>query len=211
MRAIRTVAFVDGFNLYHAVRDLGRSELKWLDLRRLLLAFAPAPQYDLDRVLYFTAFATWKKAEWARHRAYVEALRASGVEVVLSVFKQKPRRCPSCGFSWNSHEEKETDVSIACQLVDLAYRGGYDRALVVSGDSDLTPAVALVRARFPTKQVKILTPPGRPSTGGLVKASGQPASKIRRIHVERSLLPRQVLDTAGTVVAVRPVEYDPAP
>jgi hypothetical protein len=32
LAAIRVAAFVDGFNPYHALRDLGRDHLKWLNL-----------------------------------------------------------------------------------------------------------------------------------------------------------------------------------
>ena len=116
----KTIGFVDGFNLYHAISDLSRDHLKWLDLRALLEHFAPTPQYQLIRVLYFSAHATWRKGAWARHRQYVSALEASGVEVVLAKFKKKHRACRTCGSSWVTHEEKETDVSIGAHLVDLA-------------------------------------------------------------------------------------------
>lgn len=211
MAPIRTVAFVDGFNLYHAIRDLGREELKWVNLRAMLRDFALPPRYDLTRVLYFTAHAKWLPGAWARHRQYVSALKASGVEVHLASFKKKQRGCNSCGQTWTGHEEKETDVNIGCHLLDLAYQGEFDRALLVSGDSDLTPAVRLVRARFPAKEIKIIGPPGRPAAGGLVKATGLPASKIKLVHVERSLLPARITDKHGRVVATRPPEYDPAP
>jgi hypothetical protein len=41
---MRVSAFIDGFNLYHALDSTGKHHLKWLDLRALCLAFAPAPQ-----------------------------------------------------------------------------------------------------------------------------------------------------------------------
>ena len=52
---IPTVAFIDGLNLYHAIRDLGVPALKWLNVRALVEKFAPANQYSLNRILYVTA------------------------------------------------------------------------------------------------------------------------------------------------------------
>jgi len=205
----RVVAFVDGFNLYHAIDDLGQEHLKWVDLRTLALEFAPAPHDSLERVLYFTAYATWLKPAWARHRAYTSALRASGVEVMLSKFKKKQRRCALCQRYYRGHEEKETDVSIGVHLLDLAHRDEYDRALLVSGDSDLCPAVKLVRERYPEKEIVVLTPPGRRTTKGLADATGIRATRMKSLHVERSLLPETVFDADGNAVAVRPAKYDP--
>lgn len=207
---IRTIAFVDGFNLYHALRDLGENHLKWLDLRRLLANFAPAPQYELTRILYFSAFATWIPEAYARHRAYVAALEATGVEVVLGKFKKKQRSCKRCGAEWEGHEEKETDVNLALMLLELAFAGEFDRALVLSADSDLTPAVRAVRRLFPDKQVRILTPPGRFTPVDLREAAGHEGARIADIHVRRSLLGAEVRDGATSrVVAHRPTAYDP--
>lgn len=36
----RFIAYVDGFNLYHAIDDLRRPELKWLDLQGLCRGIA---------------------------------------------------------------------------------------------------------------------------------------------------------------------------
>lgn len=208
--AIRTVAFVDGFNLYHALRGLGENHLKWLDLRRLLLHFTPAPQLELSRVLYFSAYATWLPEAYARHRAYVAALEATAVEVVLGKFKVKERSCKYCQRSWTGHEEKETDVNVALHLLEQAYSDAFDRAFLVSADSDLAPAVRAVRRLFPEKEVRILTPPGRSTPGDLRKASGHPATRIKEIHIRRSLLRSEQRDLPGKrVLATRPLGYAP--
>ena len=208
----RVVAFVDGFNLYHAIHDLGRPHLKWVDLRRLVEAFAPRPQYVLTRVTYCSAFATWRPDAYRRHRTYVRALDATGVVTLMGKFKEKERRCRACGASWKDHEEKETDVNLALQLLDGAHRDLFDRALLISGDSDLAPAVRMVKALYPSKEVRILMPPGRPYSMDLVNAAG-PLSKARRIerlHLERALLPEEIVEPlTGKIVARRPTEYRP--
>lgn len=206
---MRVTGFVDGFNLYHSVKDSGHSHLKWLDLWKLCEMFAPAPQYELTGVLYFTAYATHRPNAVKRHRVYVEALRAVGVQPVIGHFKRKQAGCRSCGSTWPRHEEKETDVNLALRLFERAYADSYDMALLITADSDIVPAVRMTLASFPAKTIRVLTPLDRPHGRELLQASGQKARKIRRPHLEQSLLPERVADSSGQVVAIRPSEYDP--
>ena len=210
-RYMRVNAYIDGFNLYHALEDLKKHHLKWVDLRALCEVFAPKPDHDLISVYYFSAFATWIPDAFARHRAFVRALEARGVEPVLGRFKEKDRSCRRCGSSWKDHEEKQTDVSIALYLLRDAYEDRYDRALLISGDSDLAPAVRAVKSRFAHKEIRVIAPLGRPFSMDLVTAAGATteARKMKLIHLERALLGREVRDQAGTVVATRPAKYDP--
>lgn len=208
---MRVTAFVDGFNLYHAVDDTGLEHLKWLDLWALGRVFAPAPQYELTDVFYFSAYATWRASAYARRRAYVAALEAVGVTPVLGAFKAKTRRCHVCFAEWTAHEEKETDVNIALAMLDGAFRDRYDRALLFTGDSDLAPAVRLVLRDFPDKHVRIITPSRRAYPFDLVQAAGgiATAKRLKRIHLERCLLPEVVIDSSGAIVARRPAKYAP--
>lgn len=210
-KPMRVSAFIDGFNLYHALDGPGRHHLKWLDLRRLCLEFVPPPQQTLGSVYYFSAYATWRPDAYARHRAFVAALEASGVEPVMGVFKPKDRACRACGSAWIDHEEKETDVNIALHLLRDAQLDRFDRALIISGDSDLAPAVRMILALFPGKSVRILAPYGRAYSMDLVNAAGglPNARKMKLIHVERSLLPEQVVAPDGRVICSRPAKYHP--
>lgn len=211
---LRTLAFVDGFNLYHAIDNRVRTEpklnhLKWLDLWALCETFAPAPYYSLDRVFYFSAFATWMKGPFHRHQAYTSALRATGVETVMGCFKEKDRKCKSCGDEWVAHEEKESDVALGAHVVFHAFENSYDQALVVSADSDLAPVVRLVRRRFPDKKIKVLVPPDLKGGNELWGAAGgkKNCRKIGWVHIERCQLPDSIRNEAGLTAAVRPREY----
>jgi len=208
---MRVSAFVDGFNLYHALDGTRRHYLKWLDLRRLCLEFAPPPGQLLGNVYYFSAFATWRPDAYARHRAFVAALTARGVRPVMGVFKAKERACRRCGSAWEDHEEKETDVNIALYLLRDAQMDRFDRALIISGDSDLAPAVRMVMELYPRKTIRILAPYGRDYSMDLVKAAGGliNARRMKLVHVERSLLPERVLAPDGSVAALRPAKYAP--
>lgn len=208
---IRVSAFIDGFNFYHAIDDLGAHHLKWVDLWALCRQYAPSPDLELTQVFYFSAFATWRPNAYKRHREYVKALRSVGVTPVMGKFKAKDRQCRKCGQRWVHHEEKETDVNIALYLLSEATKDTYDRALLVSGDSDLGPAIRMVRSQFPDKQLRILAPLGRGYSMDLFNAAGgkQHCRQLRDVHVERALFPKEVLDANGKILAVRPAKYEP--
>lgn len=55
-------------------------------------------------------------------------------------------------------EEKRTDVNIALEMVQDAYEDRADIFVVVSGDSDLVPAIDVVKTKFPQKQVIVYVP-----------------------------------------------------
>lgn len=140
---MRLTAFIDGFNLYHAIDATGRHHLKWLDLRKLCREFAPSPGQQLTTVYYFSAYATWRPDAYARHRSFVAALEATSVVPVMGVFKAKDRSCRRCGSAWIDHTDQ--------------------------------------------------------------------ARRMKDVHVERSLLPELVVDSAGRSVARRPEKYAPPP
>ncbi len=209
---MRVSSYIDGFNLYHAIDELGRHDLKWLNLWQLCLMFAPRPDHELVAVDYFSAFATWRADAFARHRAFVKALETVGVSAVLGRFKEKDRHCHSCQHAWKDHEEKETDVNIGIRLVQDAYENRFDRALLLTGDSDLTPAVKMIKARFPHKDIRVIAPIGRPFSMELVAAAGQTsdARRLRLVHLEKSLFPAEVCDADGSVVATRSEKHEPS-
>ena len=100
-----------------------------MNLFQLVRGFAAQPYQRVVRVFYFSAYATWIPAAYARHRVYVAALESVGVTPIMGNFKQKTRSCNSCGASWLTHEEKETDVSIALNMLNVAWLG----VLIFSG------------------------------------------------------------------------------
>ncbi len=131
----RVIAYVDGFNLYHAIAALKKPHLKWLDLHKLAAGVCGQDE-TLMGVHYFSAYATWLPEQVGRHREYVKALQHVGVRPVMGHFKEKRRSCRECGAKWVGHEEKETDVAIAVQLMADAFTDQFDRALIISADSD---------------------------------------------------------------------------
>lgn len=203
---IRSACFIDGFNLYHALKRLKQPQVKWLDLMALMQRQVHPKSEAVVSVQYFSAYADWWPQRRAKHQQYVAALRHVGVDVILGQFKVKDRRCPSCGHTWQGHEEKETDVNIALALLDGAYQDKFDRAYVVSRDSDLKPAMALVRQRFPSKEVHVVAPPHFGHSNDLVSvANGK--RKITLSQLNQCLLPPVLYDSNGTVIATRPANW----
>jgi uncharacterized LabA/DUF88 family protein len=211
MDQYRVISLIDGFNLYHAIAGLHRPELKWIDLRALSNTFLRPLSEQLLKVFYFSAYADHMPEPVQRsQKTYIEALKLKQTTPILGQFKKKNRKCPSCKYKWASHEEKETDVNIASFLIDLAYQNAFDRALVISNDSDLAPAIRMVRKRFPQKRITTIAPPNYYHSNELIQVSSDKA-RIRIEHLEKSLLPSRVIDASGLVSISRPQDFDPNP
>ena len=200
----RVNVYIDGFNLYHAIDALKIPHLKWLDLGALSLSLLRNGE-TLGTVYYFSAFATWLPPAYARHRDYVAALKHQGVTPVMGHFKNKPRSCSACGAKWVGHEEKETDVHIAVRLVADALRDEFDRAIVISADSDLAPAIRTAKQYAPTKEIMVAAPPGRFGSARDL----QPRLELTKGRLAKALLPAEIVDDQGTVIIKRPASYTP--
>lgn len=159
----RVSFFIDGFNFYHAVDAKSQyHKYKWISFSRLAQSYLLKSEQLAD-VFYFTTLAAWNPAKVARHRLFIRAQELEGVKLVYGEFKQKQKRCPLCHQVFRTVEEKQTDVNIALALFQQAVLDTYDNAVIVSGDTDLIPAINAVRKTFPTKRVGSLIPIGRAS------------------------------------------------
>lgn len=176
----RTAFLVDGFNLYHSLRAagaaLGGASTKWLDLRALCASYLHlvGEEAILERVYYFSALATHleslKPDLTQRHRILIDALEANGVAVQLGRFKAKTTKCRNCGEISIRHEEKETDVAIGTKLLELLYTRQCEAVIIVSGDTDLAPAVRTAVRLFAGANVAFAFPYARKS-GELARLS----------------------------------------
>lgn len=188
------IAYVDGFNLYHGLRDKYRRRYLWLDLEQLVRRLRP--QDGIIAVRYFTALVRDEPPALARQRAYLDALSAhSGtVEIVLGRYQAKTMTCRQCGSVWTSYEEKETDVNIAVSLVADAAASASDIALIISADSDLCPAIRTARSLNPDRGMITAFPPRRSSFE--IRSLIPGAFTIAAADLRNSLLPETVSDQA---------------
>ncbi|ETD23527.1 NYN domain-containing protein [Helicobacter macacae] len=145
---MRVNAYIDGYNLYHAERKLNDNRLKWVNLRALCQHFCDEVDI-LDKVYYFTSFAYQPKGGIKdRHKIYIEDfLEDFGVETIFGRFNK-----------FNGEiKEKETDIKLALQLYKDARDDKYDKAILLSADTDFIPAIKEVKEL--RKEVLLLLPP----------------------------------------------------
>lgn len=182
----RVIAFIDGFNLYHSIsRNKSFRKYKWLNLAKLIRCFVTSKD-EIRSIYYFTAYANWVPDRAKRHKHYVRVLEHKKVEPVFGEFKVRDRYCSNCKTKFETHEEKETDVNIAVKLFQTAVDDQFDTALIVSGDSDLVPAIRAVKESFPHKSVKVVIPPGIYAEN--LKRASDAHMKIKEKHLKTSQL-----------------------
>lgn len=203
------MCFVDGFNLYHAIDELDLNYLKWLDLHKLTQAFIMSSQEKLESVFYFSAYPTWLPNSYRRHQTYVKALESIGVIPIIGHFKEKKRQCAKCGARWCAHEEKQSDVNLAIHFLHQAHTDGFDKAFIVTADSDLCPVIDLVSGTFPEKELHILTPPNRYEIAREIRNKIS-TNRIKQKHLDASLFPETIYSVEGKFVCKRPVQYGKA-
>lgn len=141
------------------------------------------------------------QGRYRRHQRYVGALQAHGVTFIEGRFKEKPMKCKSCGTEYIAHEEKETDVNIGVHLMADGIKGRFDRAIVISADTDLNEAVNLARKEAPSTRVDIVAPPNRKGRNSIA------LFEITLGRIRRSLLPETVEYQGETIY--RPQQYAP--
>jgi len=170
---MRTNIYVDGFNLYYgAIRG---TEYRWLNLERFFRLLRPHD--DIQTIYYFTALIDGSHQQ--HQLEYLRALETSPkVRTVMGRFKFKQVKCsvPQCtykGSKWfQVPEEKRTDVQIALAMTRGAWDKSCDRMILVSGDSDLVPAVNMVKEIAPNIEVVVYVPARHEARGAAVELRG---------------------------------------
>ena len=197
----RVATYIDGFNLYYGLRAKDLRRYYWLDLVRLSENLL-RPGQRLVAVRYFTAgvFAEADDPEKAlRQNTYLDALTTlPALRVHMGYHTVKGRRCPSCGATWQTYEEKMTDVNIAVELLGDAQDDLFDTAIIISGDGDLAGPVRAVQERYPKKETVVAFPPGRHSAG--LRSAATTSFFVSRRALRKSLLPDQVTRADGFVL-----------
>lgn len=161
---VRVIAYVDGFNLYFGLREAGYRRYYWLNIRLLaekLLMF----NQELTFTKYFTARITGDPTKEKRQTTYIEALETlrdfNDFEIYYGHYRKDPYECPHCKCVYDVPHEKMTDVNIATQMLIDAFNNKFDKALLISADSDLVPLIEAVREKYPEKSVVVAFPPER--------------------------------------------------
>lgn len=153
----RILVLIDGLNLWHALNAQHRG-LANVDLTALVSRLVNRNSEVLVGILYFSALANHLDGpDIQAQAAYFNQLQTNNIRVQLGRFQRGARICSYCGRSSVTHQEKETDVAIATALVAGAYENSYDKVLLFSADTDLIPAVRLVKTKFADKEIKLVS------------------------------------------------------
>lgn len=215
----RVVVFVDGFNLYHSLRQLSNwkhdEHLKWVNLSQLCELFIAHKTEKMSDILYFTALCTWDKKKKERHLLYTHLLEQEGVRTIWGKYSRVTRKFTTANIVkeiippgghppeklvYETFEEKKTDVNIALKIFEIAMQDGFDRAIIVSGDADIIPAIEMVQKHYPKKKCTILLP--WKSKGEEICAVAGSSQKMRIANIEASLFPNEVQDLDGKNVKI---------
>lgn len=203
----RVISYIDGFNFYFGLREKGWKKYYWVDLVGLSTSLLK-PNQTLVHCHYFTARVSAKggnQVDAKRQSTWLEALETlQGQTSHFGHYLQKQVSCRKCGANWTTHEEKMTDVNIASQLLCDAFDDNFDTALVISGDSDLTTPIRMVRERFPNKRIIVAFPPGRNSVQ--LKKTATASFTIGEAKLRKNILPNEIQSVSGHPLT-RPAEW----
>ena len=91
-------------------------------------------------------------------------------------------------------EEKGSDVNLAVHLLNDAWRGICDCAVVVTNDSDIAGALHLVK-QYSSVRIGVVTP-GKYHTSYQLRKHADFVRRIRRSALKQSQLPNPIPNTA---------------
>ena len=203
----RVIVYIDGFNLYYGLKTKKWRRYYWLDVRALSENLL-RPGQLLVMVRYFTAriSPSGGTSRFKRQGIFLEALETrANLHLHYGHYLAKSRRCSHCGANVTIYEEKMTDVNIAVELLGDAQDDAFDTAVIISGDSDLTPPVLATLNRYPEKRVIVAFPPARHSSQ--LEHAATAAFTIGRKKLKDSQLPEEIVKPDGFVLR-RPTQWN---
>jgi len=215
---IRTIAYIDGFNLYFG--SLKGTDYRWLNLEKLVKRICKEqnPKSEVISVKYFTAdikakLSTRGNNSCIAQQNYLLSLQAhsSNLEIIRGKYNIQPKQYYAhqepVDFSlkhnvWQA-EEKQTDVSIAvhslCDVID----NECDQVVIFSNDSDLSPALEQIKSRKASIIIGVVAPirgEGRQPSSDLRKFSDWTRTGIREEELKNSQLPDKVMTRKRTIL-----------
>jgi hypothetical protein len=168
----KTIVYVDGFNLYDALK---KESAKWLDIGALCNRLLT--DNEVVYIKYFTARVKSRVGDLdihVRQNIYLEALRTNPkIEVIFGHFLTSNVwmvKTTDEGKSLDQikkiqvikTEEKGSDVNIATHLLVDGFQNKYEAASVITNDSDLKLPIEMVKTVL-KKTVGVICPHEKPS------------------------------------------------
>ena len=194
----RVIIYIDGFNLYFGLKSKKWKSYYWLDIHKLAENILVGNQ-TLVCVKYFTSRISFPPEKVKRQGTYIEALETLPlVKIFYGNYQSNKSICRRCGNVSMIPSEKMTDVNIAVELLSDAYEDKYDKAILISADSDLTAPIKTVHRLFSNKKVVVTFPPDRHSF--VLKEVAAASFTLGRKKIADSLFPDEVKKRNGYIL-----------
>ncbi|NVK32979.1 MAG: NYN domain-containing protein [Rhodobacteraceae bacterium] len=224
---MRTVIYIDGFNLYY--RMLKRApEYKWINLK-VLAEQVLDPSNDVIGVNYYTARVSARVNPRGprNQQVYLDALATvPEIQVHFGNFQVNKAYAPIVGNAsakpvflpqpttatldpWPDvvrimkTEEKGSDVNLGSHLVRDAFQDKFDVAAVITNDTDLVEPIRIVTQEV-GKKVGVLSPVSR--TAGSLQSVASFVRHIRPAHLLAAQFPDPLPRNPESDL-VKPVEW----
>lgn len=208
----RAALYIDGFNLYHPIKRMGRenNHLKWASLWELGENLTRPQGQELVKVVFCTAVPSVRQdvGQRDRHERFNDAQRACGVDILPGHYVPEDieeNGIPTGNQKWT---EKQTDINVALELIMDGLDDVYDVALLLSADTDQVATARVFTERLLDRGKTLIgvAPPDRSTPNGYGQY-GIRGVKLKKFDIERCIMPAELL--LGDRLICRPPEYDP--
>jgi len=210
---MKTIVYIDGLNFYHGcVED---TPYKWLDFKKLVQRLTRGTR-QIVKIKYFTSNIRGNTLAHNRQKVYLRALEARTPE--LRIYRGRFQINDAIMLNANPPpekvlvkrpEEKKTDVNIAVNLLDDAWTGNYECAIVISNDSDLEGALSMVKLRHPQKRIIVMAPTIKSNryVAQSLERHADLVIKITEADLAASQLPNSISGTKPGTKIQKPKEW----
>lgn len=214
--------YIDGFNLFYKIKTYYKSSktnLKWLDIKKLSLEIAESnscfDNLKLYKIKYFTAHVSESKenSSFKNQQTYLKALETlSNVELIYGEFKTvypsgyivskykqrfkitKPKKLATI----TKPEEKQSDVNLGIHMISDCYENNNLKTIVlISSDTDLKPAVKMIKNKFPNKKIVQIIMNRKDAKSMKPHVTVQEKLKIE--HLQNSQFPDSIKTASKTI------------
>jgi len=193
--------YIDGFNFYYGLKSKHWRKYYWLDIVKFCESFLK-PNQTLNSVLYFTAVPKELGKKDQQDLFFSANKLNSKFKLIFGKYLEKPLWFD--GKRYITYEEKQTDVNIAVEMLRNVFQKKIDISILVSADSDILPAINLIREIDPNHKIFCYFPPNRYSAD--LAQNADVFLKLSRYEhrFKRTLLPDKIKLPNGYIIKKPP-------
>lgn len=158
----RTIAFLDGQNLFYAAKEAFGHTYPNYDPLKLAQHVCGLKGWHLTKVRFYTGIPDPQDKEqwhhfWTAKLAHMGRLGVETFSRSLRYRNQTVTLPDGSSYTFLVGQEKGVDIRLALDMVRLAHDNAYDVCLIFSQDQDLTEAVEEVKriAREQARWIKV--------------------------------------------------------